>query len=103
MPCRTEVDPEQERRQLEENFMHDSKLADLFCQVMSQLEEIGDANRLNFKVIERMPTKALVWWEEHKERDRKRVAAELEKATTKKQIKDALAKLTPRERRLLGL
>lgn len=44
-----------------------------------------------------------IWWRDHKAADKKRVEKELKNAETAKQKKAALAKLTPHERKLLGL
>lgn len=44
-----------------------------------------------------------IWWRDHKEADKKRAAAAISKAKTEKQKRAALKKLTPHERKLLGL
>lgn len=43
------------------------------------------------------------WWMEHKEQDTLRIQREQEERKAKKKKKAALAKLTPEERKLLGL
>lgn len=44
-----------------------------------------------------------IWWRDHKAADKKRAEAAIAKAKTDKQKRAALAKLTPHERKLLGL
>lgn len=44
-----------------------------------------------------------MWWRDHMEADKKRVEQELQSAKDEKERKAALEKLTPHERRLLGL
>ena len=44
-----------------------------------------------------------IWWRDHQEADRSRAQAAVARAKTDKQKKAALAKLTPHERKLLGL
>ena len=44
-----------------------------------------------------------IWWRDHKEADKKRAADAIAKAKTEKQKRAALKKLTPHERKLLGL
>lgn len=44
-----------------------------------------------------------MWWRDHKEADRQRAKAAIDKAKTEKQRQAALKKLTLHERRLLGL
>lgn len=44
-----------------------------------------------------------MWWRDHQEADKKRAKDAVEKAKTEKQKKAAIAKLTPHERKLLGL
>lgn len=44
-----------------------------------------------------------IWWRDHQEADRKRLETELEEAKEKSERDAALAKLTPYERKLLGV
>ena len=44
-----------------------------------------------------------IWWRDHQEADKQRAKESLAKAKTEKQRKAALGKLTPHERKLLGL
>jgi len=43
------------------------------------------------------------WWRDHKEADRKRLDDEIERQKTNEERANALSKLTPYERKLLGL
>ena len=44
-----------------------------------------------------------VWWRDHKKLDQKRLKAEMKAIKDEKTKKDAIAKLTPHERNLLGI
>lgn len=44
-----------------------------------------------------------IWWRDHQEADRQRAKAAVRKAKNEKQRKAAIKKLTPHERKLLGL
>src|SRR5262249_30121412 len=72
---------------------HRSEIAEIMCEMCAVLEQQGVA----------LTPRAAVWWREHKERDRERALAELEKASVAKERKAALDKLSKHERRLLGL
>ena len=89
MPCTCTGYPEPEAD------THNGPLADALCKVMQEheaREEMGcfDAS-------------ALKWWEDHKARDRARVEQDLREADRCNARAEALAKLSPFERRLLGL
>lgn len=80
-------------------------LARIACAALTELEdnEIAEALLLRDDEVRE-------WWEAHKEFDRKRKAEEeaerqrvLEKARLKKIRKELIAKLSPDERRALGL
>jgi hypothetical protein len=43
-----------------------------------------------------------MWWRDHQKADKERLLAERQKRQDKKEIKEALAKLTEKERKLLG-
>lgn len=44
-----------------------------------------------------------IWWRDHQAADKERLEAELRDATRRQEKEAALAKLTPHERKLLGL
>lgn len=107
MPCRVDESPSEIRERAEEDFTHNSRLAEIFCETMREIEEISEgltrSGRLNFVIMERLPQKAITWWNQHKARDKKRVEAEVAAVNEKPDRKAALAKLSPYERKLLGL
>ena len=75
-------------------FEHNSPLAEAFCEVMQQLhiESIYVQNQY-----------ARRWWIAHKERDKKKLEAELSEKKRKVDKQKALEKLSPYERHLLGI
>ena len=83
----------QEAEYWEERLRHDSPTAEAFCELCQVLEESGIA----------LTPSAARWWKKHKDRDRKRVEKEVAAQKERKKIKDALEKLTPYERKLLGV
>lgn len=72
-----------------------SKLAD---QMVAQLCE-----RLQSCDVTKYSLEMQIWWRDHQEADKKRIARELREQKTTAKRKAALEKLTPRERKLLGL
>jgi len=55
------------------------------------------------KEISKMSLEMQLWWRDHKAADKKRLLAELEKAKNEELKLKAMSKLTPFERKLLGL
>lgn len=80
--------------EFEEYAAHRSKTAAYLCAIMQTFTP---------DFIKSLPVAIHHWWEEHQERDRKRVQQELEQAEESKKRAEALAKLTPYERGLLGI
>lgn len=74
---------------------HNGPTAELLCHVMQEKEARGQLEGLNHAV--------LAWWQEHKARDRKRLQAEMKSQKDQAARDEALALLTPHQRRLLGL
>ena len=73
------------------------------CTVMQNLDE-RTKDRLLYGDPKNRPRRELAtWWEEHQEDDRRRVEREVKEAQTKKDKAAAIAKLTPYERKLLGV
>jgi hypothetical protein len=95
MPCRSEPDPNEVIRDLYKRFEHDSELAEMLCHVMTFVEESGLLSKVNG------PT--FIWWSHHKARDAHKREQEQRAAEETRKINDAKAKLTPEERRLLGI
>ena len=102
MPCRTEEpSPSELRHMYEKEFTHDSKLAEIFCSTMLQLEQIEKDSGVT--ILYMLPTRAQNWWTDHKERDRKRVNDERMELERVQKVATALAKLTPEKRNLLNI
>jgi hypothetical protein len=85
---------------------------DVYCsidyveQLCTILQEMPDKARekMLYGDPKNRPRRELAsWWEDHQEEDRKRVQRELDAAQKKKDKEAAVAKLTPYERKLLGL
>ena len=75
--------------------MHNGPVAEALCKVMQEHEARGEMGCFD--------AAALKWWEEHKARDKARVQQDLREAERRNARAEALAKLTPFERQLLGL
>lgn len=86
MPCDGSGYPDTTRAEL-------NRLAPLLCEACKLLE------RHSIPVSIRLAA----WWDEHKEIDRKREQRERQEAEQEAKRKDALSKLTPAERKLLGI
>jgi adenylylsulfate kinase-like enzyme len=76
MPCMVDISPEEEERDRQLKYLHNSSLAELFCKTM---------------------------WNEHKLRDQKRINQELQEKKIEEDRKAAIEKLSPYERKLLKL
>jgi hypothetical protein len=89
MPCSCDGYPEPKPD------LHNGPLAEALCKLMQEREASGDMQGID------APT--LAWWEEHKERDKARIEYELMQAEKQQKRQEALDRLTPFERKLLGL
>lgn len=74
------------------------KLARIACKAMTELVKSGHADFLVLKDDE-----VREWWDKHQEDDRKAQEAKLERARRAKLKKDALAKLSDEEKKILGI
>lgn len=74
------------------------KLARIACKALTTLEENQIEDLLLLKDDE-----VRTWWAQHKEDDRKAAEAAAEKRRIANMKKEALAKLSPEEKRVLGL
>lgn len=74
------------------------KLARIACAAMTALEANGIED---FILLENDEVRE--WWAEHKEFDRKRREKEAERKRLAQIRQDALAKLSPEERKVLGI
>lgn len=94
MPCRVEQWELEAIEKERQEALHNGELSELFCSVMQLVEE-------NAAIFSSVSPDVLIWWAEHKKRDRTRVHAEIARKKTEDDKEAALAKLTPYERRLL--
>lgn len=63
--------------------------------VCSELQKVPDITKYSLEMQ--------IWWRNHQEADRKRIKKEIEQQKTQREKEVALNKLTPYERKLLGL
>ena len=89
MPCTCDGYPEPEPD------IHNGPVAEILCKSLQEHEARGEMGCFDKATLE--------WWEEHKKRDKLRVEQDMKVARTEKQKATALKKLTPYERKLLGL
>lgn len=74
------------------------KLARIACKAMTELVKSGHADFLVLKDDE-----VREWWETHQEADRKAQEAKLERQRRAQVKKEALAKLSDEEKKILGI
>ena len=103
MPCRSYEDDYRsgsatDSWQYKELKANNDKLARIACKAMTELVEQGNADFLILRDDE-----VRVWWEKHQEADRKAKEAEEEKLRNAKIKKQALAKLSAEEKKVLGI
>lgn len=77
------------------------KVTRLLCGLCKVINEAGKVG-INEAVFEWMP-ELDAWWKNHQTEDRIRLEREREERKEKQDTERALAKLSPRERRLLGI
>ena len=77
---------------------HTDKLARIACKAMTELVKSGYADFLLLQDDE-----VREWWEQHQEADRKAKEALAEKRRIAKLKKEALAKLSDEEKKVLGI
>jgi len=78
------------------------------CALMTALETDDAAfgailKKIDWKEAGVTKRELLMWWEDHKEQDRVRKVRETKEAAEKKLRAEALAKLTPEEKKVLGI
>lgn len=85
-------------------FTHEkhSKLAPVLC---AKISAMGDPLReqIVYNAKDPLSRELADWWEKHEAEDKKRLREELQEKKDKAARDRAIAKLTPRERKLLGL
>lgn len=90
MPCRDDgydVGPSLQQR--------NDELARMLCQACTALENLGQIRNVSVPLTE--------WWEAHKVADARRQAEEWQREVDESMKRQVLRKLTPLERKLLGL
>lgn len=97
MPCYTEVTEEDIAARYRSEFRHNSDVAEMLCSVLRKEEREG------VLIAEWYGDTVARWWKEHQERDRKKNEAERKAKKERDKRKAAVDKLTPEERRLLGI
>jgi hypothetical protein len=103
MPCRSYEDDYRsgsatDSWQYKELKANNDKLARIACKAMTELVKSGYADFLVLKDDE-----VRVWWEQHQAADLKAQNEKAEKDRLAKARKDALAKLTSEEKKILGI
>jgi hypothetical protein len=89
MPCNCDGYPEPQPD------LHNGPLAEALCMLMQDIEASGN--------MQDVDAATMAWWEEHKARDKARIKHELMQAEEEQKRQEAIDKLTPFERKLLGL
>jgi len=77
-------------------------LAPMLCEKISAMND-ALREQIVYNVRDPLSRELANWWEKHEAEDQKRLRAELQEKKDKKARDKAIAKLTPRERKLLGL
>ena len=77
-------------------------LAPMLCSKISALDDTL-RNQIVYNARDPLSRELANWWEKHEAEDQKRLREELQEKKDKKARDKAIAKLTPRERKLLGL
>lgn len=97
MPCR-DYESDNESWELAQLKKQADRLARIACKALTELENNGVVEAILLRDDE-----VATWWGQHKEADRKAEEERKRKAEEARAKKAALAKLTPEERRLLGI
>ncbi len=96
MPCRDYMDTPEYQRDIQAKCDLISRIA---CKALQHIEDSGDGLEM---LILKDPEIAK-WWTAHKEADRQEQIRIKEEAEEKKIRKEALAKLSPKEKKVLGI
>lgn len=99
MPCMSEPDWEYQARLKQERAMFEA----LLCASFTLLEDQGLLDQLNWEEAGVTKKDALAWWTSHKKEDEARRKREARRKVKEEKRKQALAKLTPAERKILGV
>lgn len=93
--------PAELKRAASDIYCKDDYVAEL-CGVLKNLTP-ALTDRIVYNAQNKTSRGLADWWEEHQEADRKRIASEKRVKLEQKLREKALAKLTPKEKRILGL
>ena len=76
----------------------------IYCKNVSQLRHlvVELCEKLQKVDVRQYSLEMQMWWRDHQEADKARVQEKLEKAKHKAEVQEALKKLNPYERKLLG-
>jgi hypothetical protein len=87
--------------------LHDGVNAARLCAVFSVLEKQGLLEEVlrnaNWQGSGVSSASTMQWWEEHKARDRRRILREEQEIQRRRDRAAAIAKLNPKDRKVLGL
>ena len=96
MPCHVDESPEEQEKRTREHFNHNSEVAEMLCALLTE-------NPLPTNYLNKIHPGIVEWWELHKLRDEAKAKREKNDKKTAELRKNALSKLTPAERRALGV
>jgi len=82
-------------------YCHLDLVPDL-CELITNMNDL-QRDRVVYNAYNKQSRELAHWWENHQEADRKRIAADMEKADRQSLIESAKSKLTDAERKALGL
>lgn len=83
-------------------FRKDDSVINLLCKTVTNMSD-ADRERIVYNAHDKTSRDLAEWWETHQEADRKRIAREEAAAAERAARATAKAKLTPAERRAVGL
>jgi hypothetical protein len=95
MPCRYDETPQEQQDRFNRDALFNSPATVLLCEAMTLIESAGLTGKCSADL--------LAWWRQHEADDKERLAREMAEANTKAERDAAIAKLTPRERKMLRL
>lgn len=96
MPCRS-YDDERDSSPSQRELL--DKLARIACKALTHTEQSGDG----LEILILKDPEVADWWRQHKEDDRRAREGREREERKKKLRKSALEKLSPEERKILGL
>lgn len=103
MPCRDERDEPGYGRGFDAGSNGIKNIEAMLCGAMTVLERHGLIGEIDFKEVGFTQTQYANWWAGHKRKDEVRRQREREERIRARTKAEALKKLTPAERKALGL